>query len=120
MGGFQFKPFERNDSIVGQGKEVLLFSKAVHINTYEVNRIFFEFQRLEDPATHLVEIVTIFNSTKKKLKPRLFDELLYQFFDDHKTGRLSFLEYIVIQWAFLTTDDQLLAILCFSMFDPGK
>ncbi len=119
MGGFQFKPFSRNDNIDGQGKEVLLFAKAMRINNYELDRMYHEFRRLEDSTTHLVEIRSIFEKCKK-LKYSLFDQLLYQFFDDHKTGKLNFVEYITIQWGFLTTDETMMAILCFSMFDVGK
>lgn len=119
MGSFHFKPFSRNDAIEGQGKEVLLFAKAMRINNYELDRMYHEFRRLEDPETHLVEISSIFAQCKK-IKYRLFDQLVYQLFDDHKSGKLNFVDYVTIQWGFLTTDETMMAILCFSMFDFEK
>lgn len=119
MGSFQFKPFARNDAIEGQGKEVLLFAKAMRINNYELDRMYHEFRRMEDPETHLVEISAIFEKCKK-IKYRLFDQLLYQLFDDHKTGKLNFVDYMAIQWGFLTTDETMMAILCFALFDVNR
>jgi hypothetical protein len=119
MGSFQFKPFARNDAIEGQGKEVLLFAKAIRINNYELDRMYHEFRRLENPETHLVDIETLF-ARCKKIKYRLFDQLLYQLFDDHKTGKLNFVDYIAIQWGFLTTDDTMMATLCFVTFDFAR
>ncbi|RYG67870.1 hypothetical protein EON64_06500 [archaeon] len=119
MGGiFSTKEFVRNDKVVGQGKEVLVFCKAVHVSKYELNRLFHVFDQHADRKTHVIAMSLFFKEFK--VQYTLFASILFQFFDIHKTGELSFYEFLVIFWVLLSTDEDSLAVLCFSIFDLSK
>lgn len=115
MGGFQFKPFERNDKIPGRGKIVQIFSSAMKLSNYELDRMFNEFRRYEDTTTNLVDIPTLF--AKCQCPYNIFEQILFQVYDAEKTGKLSFMEFLILCYGFLACDDTALAITCFQLFD---
>jgi hypothetical protein len=110
--------FVRNDDIEGQGRDLLLFAQRIKLGKRELDRIYHEFVKLENPLTHHVEIEDIF--TRSKTKMSLIDSLIFQFFDIEKSARLNFLEFLVIIWCFLAARDDDLAFLCFTIFDIHK
>jgi Ca2+-binding EF-hand superfamily protein len=118
MGGFGGKQFIRNDKVDGQGKPVLLISKKLNMKMNEVDRIFHEFSKYEDQTTHTIEIKYLFNCMQ--IPYMLFDSLIFQMFDKQKSGYLNFMDYLMVMWALLSTDDDGLANLCFSLFDTEE
>lgn len=118
MGAFATKHFLRNDGIDGQGKEVLIFCKRIHLANNELDRIFHEFKKFEDPESFKLDTKAMFS--RYKIPCRVFERILFQIYDHEKSGHLSFLEYLVIVWGFLTCDDENLAHLCFSLFDVDR
>jgi len=47
MGGaFSTRNFQRRTDIEGQGKDVLLHAKAMHMTNYHLDRLFYEFNKL--------------------------------------------------------------------------
>jgi len=115
MGVFATKPFERNDDIEGQGKSVLLLAKRLMITKYELDRIYHEFRKHEDPKTDLIDIAELF--MKFKLPYSVFFSVLFQLYDINKTGMFNFQEYLIMMWAFLSASDDNLSALCFNLFD---
>lgn len=115
MGGFGSKQFIRNDKVDGQGKPVLVIAKKLDLKMNEVDRIFHEFTKYEDQTTHQIEIKYLFNCMQ--IPYMLFDSLIFQMFDKQKSGYLNFMDYLMVLWTFLSTDDDSLANLCFSLFD---
>lgn len=115
MGVFGSKQFIRNDKVEGQGKSVMLLAKKFKLSAYELDRIYHEFCKYEDPDSHLAEIKFIFDSCK--LPYRLFDSILFQMFDKTKCGYLNFQEYVIAMYGLLSSDDDGLANLCFTLFD---
>ena len=118
MGGFQFKSFERNENIPGQGKSVQIFSRSLKISNYELDRMYNEFRRFEDLTTNLVDIETMF--TKCLCPYNIIERVIFQAYDDHKTGKLSFMEFLVLCFGFLASDDTILAITLFQLFDTFR
>lgn len=118
MGQLFGRVFVRNDKIDGQGKAFLLFAKSIHLQKYEVDRIFEVFCSMEDPATHLVEISKIL--TTNKLPYNLICSVILQIYDRNKLGYLNFMEYVMAMWCFLATDENELARTCFGLFDTHK
>lgn len=118
MGLFSTKPFTRNDDIDGQGKDALLLAKGIALTNYELNRIYHEFLKYEDPVAHTVDIQSVFQGCKANYS--LFCRLLFQIYDPYKHGRLNFEEFMVIIWAFLSAGSEGLARLCFQMFDVDR
>ena len=118
MGSVFGRKFVRNDKIEGQGKQLLLFAKKIHLQKAEVDRIFEEFCQIENPATHLAEVSNIIVSKKKPYC--LFASVLFQIFDRNKLGIVNFLEYMTILWCFLSADEDELARTCFGLFDIYK
>jgi hypothetical protein len=118
MGAFATKRFLRNDFIDGQGKEVLVFCKRIHLANNELDRIFHEYKKFEDPNTHKIEIKAVYS--RYRVQYTAFDRILFQIYDVEKSGYLTFLEYLVIVWGFLSCDEENLAYLTFSFFDVDR
>ena len=89
------------------------------LTTTDLDRIFHEFAKFENPKTHLIEIEKIIFK-RYKLYYNLFSRMFFQVLDKEKTGQLNFLEYLIIIWSFLSTDDDGLASLCFCLFDTER
>jgi hypothetical protein len=117
MGGTH--SFVRNDEIDGQGKEVLLFSQKIKLSKTELDRIYHEFRYYEDRSTHVVDLAYLFERCGLK-QLKLVDSLIFQFFDDDKTSKLNFLDFLIALWGFLAADDVHLSYFCFMLFDIGK
>lgn len=112
---FGVKSFERDESIIGQGKNVLTFAKKVNLSKYELDRLFHEFLKYEDPNTHLASIENIFKLSK--ISYNILASVLLQIYEEDKTGTLSFLEFIISMWAILSSEEIGLASLCYNLFD---
>lgn len=118
MGAFSTKRFLRNDFIDGQGKEVLVFCKRIHLANNELDRIFHEYKKFEDQSTHKLDVKAMFS--RYRAPYTVFERILFQIYDREKSNYLTFLEYLVIVWGFLSCDDETLAHLTFSTFDMDR
>lgn len=110
--------FIRNDEIEGQGKQVLAMAKKLKLTNVELDRIFHEFVKHQNIATHTVNIEKMFASFRHPYT--VYDRFVFQMFDRNKTGELVFYEYMLIMWGILSTDEDGLAALVFSMFDTER
>jgi hypothetical protein len=110
--------FVRNDEIEGQGKEILYFSQRIKLSKNQLDRLYHEFVRFEDPRTHVVDLHSLFD--KCGLPLQLIELLLFSFFDELKTFKLNFLDFIVYLWNFLACRDDDLSNMCFMLFDIGQ
>ena len=118
MGAIFGRKFVRDDKIDGQGKQFLLFAKKINMQKYEVDRIYEVFFGLENKVTHLVDIKEMFHIYKRQYT--LIASVILQVFDRSKTGQVNFMEFVLILWCFLATDEDELARLCFDIFDIYK
>lgn len=110
--------FVRNDEIPGQGKQVLVLAKKLKLTNVELDRIFHEFCKHRDIESKTVDLEALFRALKCPYT--LFARLMFQFFDANKTGKLVFFEYMIIMWGVLSTDEDGLAALLFSLFDTER
>lgn len=118
MGSIFGKTFVRDDKIDGQGKQFLLMAKKLNMQKYEVDRIYDVFFGIEDKPTHLVDIKGIFLQHKRPYT--LMASVIMQIFDRNKSGMVNLMEYVVVLWCFLSTDEDELARMCFGLFDIYK
>jgi len=118
MGAIFGRKFVRDDKIDGQGKQFLLFAKKINMQKYEVDRIYEVFFGLENKVTHLVDIKEMFHIYRRPYT--LIASVIMQVFDRSKTGQVNLMEFVLILWCFLATDEDELARLCFDMFDIYK
>ena len=66
MGGaFSTRTFQRRTDIEGQGKDVLLHAKAMHMTNYHLDRLFHEFNKLAGASgtTTTTTIIIFINTT---------------------------------------------------------
>jgi hypothetical protein len=112
------REFVRNDEIDGQGKQVVIIAKSLKLTNVALDRLFHEFKKFENPKSNLMNIQAMFSSFKQDYC--IFDRIIFQIFDKNKTGELNFLEYVIIMWGFLSTDEDGLAAFCFSLFDTER
>jgi len=118
MGAFSTRIFERNDKVVGQGRQVLLDAKALGIKTRQLDRLFHEFCKLEDSDSHKLDLDEFFEFMKVERTP--FMDIFFMLFDKSKSGELSFNEYVQSTWLFLSSSDDNLASVCFQTFDTER
>lgn len=118
MGSIFGKKFVRDDKIEGQGKQFLLMAKKINMQKYEVDRIYEEFLGIEDKPTHLVDVKGMFSKHKRPYT--LIASVILQIFDRNKTGLLNLMEFVMVTWCFLSTDEDELARLCFGLFDTHR
>eukprot|EP01038_Epipyxis_sp_PR26KG_P011425 gene11425-15310_t len=115
---FGTRTFIRRDDVDGQGKAVLIYGKKMQLTNHQLDRLYHEFSKFEDPKTNLVPIILLFKSYRCKYN--LFNMILFQLFDKEKSGLLNFLEYVIIVWCLLSTNNDTLATLCFNLFDVER
>lgn len=118
MGGLQAKPFIPDENIVGQGKIVLKLAKRLFITKNELDRLYHEFMKHEDPHEHLVATSKMFKTLKAPYN--LLLQVYFQLYDVKKSGILNFQEYVCSMWGFLTLNDDGIASLCFTLFDIDR
>lgn len=118
MGSGVFRPYVRDDNVVGQGKEVLSISRALKIQNTELDKIFHEYAKYEDPTSHLADIRYIFK--RNKLSYGICAKIFFQVLDKTKSEHLDFLQFLVTFWSFLSADEFGLASYCFSQFDTER
>lgn len=104
--------------IVGQGKEVLNMSKLLNLKNIDLDKIFHEFAKYEDPKTNLVDLRAIFQ--RNRLQYDVVAKLFFQVLDKSKSEHLDFLQFLVTFWAFLSADENGLASFVFSQFDSER
>jgi len=46
--------------------------------------------------------------------------VIYNLFDEDKYSSLNFMEFMIILWGLLSSDDESIARLCFGLFDINK
>jgi hypothetical protein len=46
--------------------------------------------------------------------------VIYNLFDEDKSSSLNFMEFMIILWGLLSSDDESIARLCFGLFDINK
>ena len=118
MGAFGSRIFIRNDDIDGQGKIVLITAKRLNLQNYDIDKLFHEFAKYSNPLTHRIELNVLFKNIK--LQQTIFSDILFQLFIKTKIGSLSFVEYLVACWTIMTSNDDMIAELCFQIFDTER
>lgn len=118
MGSLYGKNFVRNDGVDGQGKQFLIFAKKINLTNDEVDRLFHEYTKYEDPQTRTLKISQILNLNK--IKSSLIFSIIMQLFDRRKEGVLNFMEYVIILWGFLSADEDAMATFAFELFDINR
>jgi Ca2+-binding EF-hand superfamily protein len=110
--------FQRDDSVEGMGLQVLVDAKAMYIKSRQLNRIFHEFHKLAGDDYYTVDLEAFLAFIQAPNPPMM--SVLYQFLDKEKTGQLTFYQYMVYNWHFLSASDDCMAAMCFQMFDTDK
>lgn len=124
--GFMTRRFKRDDEIFGRGKDVLIMGKQMNLKNNDVDRIFHEYTKFEDghklfqSDENIYKVDLQYFLKKIKCPSCIFLEIIFQLFDKKKTGLLPFLEFMIIIWTFLSSDYDILAILCFNLMDSER
>jgi len=118
MGSAAFRNYSRKDNIPGQGKELLAVSRLLKLKNIDLDRIFHEFCKYEDPETHLADIKVIFRLNR--VPYGLYTKIFFQVLDKTKSEHMDFLQFLVSFWSFLTLDEKALSSFCFSQFDTER
>jgi len=118
MGLMKSTQFKRNDDIPGQGKALLLMAKRLGLRTNEVNRLYVEFLKHKRPDAHEVDLNTLLSNIR--MGGTLMLSVIYNLFDEEKSSSLNFMEFMIILWGLLSSDDESIARFCFGLFDINK
>jgi hypothetical protein len=113
MGGTH--SFKRDDSVEGMGLQVLVDAKSMFIKSRELDRLYHEFHKLAGEDYYTVDMDAFAAFLQVPILPMM--HVFYTFFDKNKTGHMTFYQYMVYNWHFLSASDDTLAAMCFQMFD---
>lgn len=116
MGGTQ--SFKRDDEVEGMGLQVLVDAKVLYIKSRQLDRIFHEFYKLAGDDYYTVDLEAFLAFLQMEYPPMV--SVLYQFLDKQKSGQMTFYQYMVYNWHFLSASDDGIAAICFQMFDIDK
>ena len=117
MGAFSTRNFERRNDIEGQGKEVLLHAKSMHMTNYHLHRLYHEFNKLAGDSG-LVDLDEFFMFYKIDENVLLY--FLFQQFEITKRGSLNFDQYLVTLWNLLTMQHDEMAVFMYTAFNPTE
>jgi len=116
--GVQGSKFVRNDTIPGQGLQVLVDAKALRIKAYSLDRLFHEFNKLAGDE-NIVDYDSFLSFLEVENCP--WTDILFLMMDMNKDGEFNFWEYMICMWNFLGTSEDNLAATMFTVFDTdGK
>jgi Ca2+-binding EF-hand superfamily protein len=116
MGGTH--SFKRDDDVEGMGLQVLVDAKNMYIKSRQLDRIYHEFHKLAGDDYYTVDLEAFLAFLQVDYPPMV--SILYQLLDKEKTGQMTFYQYMVYNWHFLSASDDGMAAICFQMFDIDK
>ena len=107
--------FQASENIPGQGHEVLTYASKHHMTKSDVDSIFQRFKYFDVRRNNLVDVDEFIVGLG--LQPEIFLILVFRLFDQDMDGNLTFLEFMMAYYQFLTLDKDSLALFTFSIFD---
>ena len=102
-------------SIDGQGNEVLEYAYAHGMDKGDVDEIYRKFRNYDFVGNNLVDVDEFVVAVG--LQPEIFLMLVFRLFDGDMEGSITFAEFLMAYYQFLTLDKESLAIFTFSLFD---
>lgn len=114
MGSFFSKTFVVND-ISGQGSEVIDIANKLHLKRSDLNAIYTQFCVLDSDNSGEVEVEEFI--IHNEIASDIFGELVFTLFDQNKSGKLDFQEYVIAVWNYCTLPKDGLARFAFDIFD---
>ena len=134
MGGISTRNFVRRTDIEGQGKEVLLHAKGMHMTNYHLHRLFHEFNKLAgdsgidyNPFYHYDNITIIIGLVDideffmfYNIPENVLLYFLFQQFELTKRGSINFDQYLITLWNLLTMQHDDMAIFMYTAFNPTE
>lgn len=119
IGAGKFRPFVRSDEVEGRGKVVLIVGRNLHLKNYDLDRLYHEFSKhLKQPADAKVGIEALFQ--KYEIELSIFANFLFMIYDKTKSGEMDFCHFVLTVWSLLTSDQDQLVSLLFSLFDTER
>ena len=115
MGCCFVKEFHVNPNVEGQGHEVLQYSSVHGLTKDDVNSIYRKFCEYDVMSNSLVDVDEFVVSLG--FEPEIFLLLVFRLFDSNMEGSVTFCEFLMAYYQFLTLDKDSLAIFTFSLFD---
>ena len=118
VGAGKFRPFNRDDSIVGKGKFAQIVSRNLRLTNLQMDRLHHEFTKFSDPVTQKLNLESIFE--KYKIPFGFFTNFIFQLYDKTKCGEVDFTQYIIVLWSLLSTEQDSLVSMIFAAFDTER
>ncbi len=104
-----------NPNVEGQGDEVLEYASVHGMTRDDVNKIFRKFCEYDVTSNNIVDVHEFVVSLG--LEPEIFLMLVFRLFDSNMEGSVTFCEFMMAYYQFLTLDKDSLAVFTFSLFD---
>ena len=107
--------FQVSNNIPGQGQEVMVYANKHHMTKHDVDSIFRRFKEFDVRRNNLVDVDEFVVGLG--LQPEIFLVLVFRLFDQDMDGSLTFVEFMMAFYQFLTLDKDSLAMFTFGIFD---
>lgn len=115
MGSGQTKTFVVNFRIEGQGEEILELSRQLNLTENELNIYWTAFNKIDKNTTGQISIDDFHLYYKLEQTP--FSKKIFSLMDSDSSGQISFHEFILSIWSYLSLDIDSLAKFSFKLYD---
>ena len=120
MGHCQSKSkFTPNDEVMGQGAEVSRIAKVLKLTDRDINNLYQYFTKLDTNNSGVISIGEFVHGLES-VSSGFLSELCFRLFDRDGDGNLTFVEFIMACWNYITFDETTMATFVFELFDYDK
>jgi hypothetical protein len=102
------------NSTIGQTKEEMNIIKEINFSDQDVNLFYYVFWEIDSDDSGTVEINELFSFFHIEFTP--FNLFWFSLFDDEKSYKLNFVEFISCFWNLLTSSDDDICLFLFRHF----
>ena len=115
MGGGSTKTFVVNFRVEGQGEEILEVSRQLNLSENEINQYWTAFCKIDKNTRGQITIDDFHSYYHLELTP--FSKKVFSLMDSDSSGEISFHEFILSIWSYLSLDFDSLAKFSFKLYD---
>ena len=110
------RKFYPSDSIEGQGPEVFEMLHSLGLADDAIDLLYNAFLEIDADRSNWMSALELYSYFKIDIG--LFERHIFTLFDQDKSGLLSFIDFAVALWNFLTLQECDLGTLMYTMRDP--
>lgn len=118
MGNIFGKKFRVNESVPGQGSNVIVSAGKLKLLRSDVDKIYKGFCKLDADGSGLISVHEFV--VMNQVQSATFGEMAFRVLDSNNSGKIDFLEYMIAVWNFCSLSKESLSLFSFQIFDTDR